>query len=124
ERACDDQVLDAGTRASVYASDLLAIAQAIGRSEHLDTAALAMARRSQLEGRLLAILDPRQRRGAVGRIAFAGSVLVAAAGIGVLAAARPAQSRLQAEPEMVTLAVSDETASATRATQVPVEMPK
>lgn len=107
ERACDDRVLDAGGRASAYASDLLEIARAIGRREPLDAAALAMARRSQLEGRLLAILDPRQPRGAAGRLAIAVSVLLATAGIVVLAAARPAQSRPDRKveaPALVSLA--------------------
>lgn len=103
ERACDDQVLDAGGRASAYASDLLEIARAIGSRDGLDAAALAMARRSQLEGRLLAILDPKQPRGAAGRMAISLSVLVAVASTGVLAAARPVQSRPATEVEMPAL---------------------
>jgi beta-lactamase regulating signal transducer with metallopeptidase domain len=103
ERACDDQVLDAGGRASAYASDLLEIARAIGRRDHLDAAALAMARRSQLEGRLLAILDPKLPRGAAGRIAISLSVLVAVGSIGVLAAVRPVQSRPAPKVEMPAL---------------------
>lgn len=93
ERACDDRVLDAGGRASAYASDLLEIARSAGDRASFDAAALAMARRSQLEGRLLAILDPDRPRGAAGRIAIALSVVIAAASIGVLAAVRPVQSR-------------------------------
>lgn len=58
ERACDDIVLAAGTRGSEYADHLLDIARAM-RSSTLPTwAAVAMAHRSQLEGRLMAILDP------------------------------------------------------------------
>ena len=91
ERACDDQVLRAGARASAYASDLLEIARSVGR-ERLDAAALAMARRSQLEGRLLAILDPRQPRGTAGRVAVSLVVVAGVASLGALAAARPAQS--------------------------------
>ena len=99
ERACDDQVLDAGGRASTYASDLLEIARAGTARGHLDAAALAMARRSQLEGRLFAILDPAQARGRAGRIATSLAVLIAVGSIGVLAAARPAQSRRAAEAD-------------------------
>jgi hypothetical protein len=97
ERACDDQVLDSGGRASAYASDLLEIARATAVRGPVGAAALAMARRSQLEGRLLAILDPRQPRGRTGRLAISLSVLIAVGCIGVLAAVRPAQSRLVAD---------------------------
>ena len=88
ERACDDRVLHAGRRASAYASDLLEIAEA-AREERDASAVFAMARRSQLEQRLLAILDPAQPRGAAGRAAIGLSVLVAMGSIGVIAAARP-----------------------------------
>jgi len=61
ERACDDLVLAAGTAASTYAGELLEIARtSLGLERH--PVALAMARRSEVEGRLLAILDPRVRR--------------------------------------------------------------
>ena len=59
EHACDDRVLSAGVIASDYAGDLIAIARS------LDTApkvASAMARASNLEWRLRAILDPKIRR--------------------------------------------------------------
>jgi beta-lactamase regulating signal transducer with metallopeptidase domain len=63
ERACDDRVLTGGTRASAYAGALLEIArESLGLERR--RVALAMARRSELEGRLLAILNPRARRGA------------------------------------------------------------
>jgi TonB family protein len=58
ERAADDFVLRAGEPAPDYASHLLAIA----RSMHSPTGALAMARASQLEGRLSAILDSQRTR--------------------------------------------------------------
>ncbi|HTL06155.1 MAG TPA: M56 family metallopeptidase, partial [Gemmatimonadales bacterium] len=82
ERACDDRVLAAGARASAYAGELLELA----RSSFGDTSpgvALAMARRSELEGRLLAILNPAIRRESPG----ARSVLLFA--IGALAVALP-----------------------------------
>jgi beta-lactamase regulating signal transducer with metallopeptidase domain len=94
ERACDDHVLRAGMRPSAYAGDLLEIARSAGGDEQLASAALAMARRSQLEGRLLAILDPRQPRGTAGRSSFIAVALVTLAGMGLLAAVRPAESRL------------------------------
>ena len=65
EQACDDRVLGAGTRASDYAGHLLDVAR--GLQPHLLTApaAVAMARRSQLEERVLAVLDAARTRAAV-----------------------------------------------------------
>ena len=66
ERACDDLVLAAGTRGSDYADELLDIARVMraGRFPALLPARRWPWRTSQLEGRLLAILDPRiPRRG-------------------------------------------------------------
>jgi HEAT repeat protein len=57
ERACDALVVAAGKRPSDYAGDLLEIARTM-RSSATATVALAMARRSDFEGRLLAILSP------------------------------------------------------------------
>jgi beta-lactamase regulating signal transducer with metallopeptidase domain len=63
ERACDDFVLAAGTKGSEYATHLLDIARAPGtRFSILASAGVPMAHRSQLEGRLMAILDPAIRR--------------------------------------------------------------
>ena len=68
ERACDDLVLAAGTRGPDYADQLLEIARVMRSGRFpalLAGASLAMAHRSQLEGRLMAILDPtvpRSRR--------------------------------------------------------------
>ncbi|TMA28113.1 MAG: hypothetical protein E6J88_07915, partial [Deltaproteobacteria bacterium] len=59
ERACDDFVLGAGARPTDYATNLLDVARAVLRDD-APAPALAMARRSQLEGRLLAVLDPRR----------------------------------------------------------------
>ena len=65
EHACDDFVLVAGARASRYADDLLGLARRLARPTAPAAAALAMARRSELEGRLLAILDPTAKRNAI-----------------------------------------------------------
>jgi beta-lactamase regulating signal transducer with metallopeptidase domain len=67
EHACDDFVLVSGARASRYADDLLGFARRLTRPTAPAAAALAMARRSELEGRLLAILDPGTKRSAVRR---------------------------------------------------------
>jgi formylglycine-generating enzyme required for sulfatase activity/beta-lactamase regulating signal transducer with metallopeptidase domain len=62
ERACDDMVLRAGTKSSTYASELLTIASTLHPHHATAHAALAMARPSTLEGRLLAILDTTRNR--------------------------------------------------------------
>jgi beta-lactamase regulating signal transducer with metallopeptidase domain len=61
EHACDDYVLRHGTSASHYAEELLAMVRSLGASDRTAQpafAALAMARRSEFEGRMLSILDP------------------------------------------------------------------
>ncbi len=63
ERACDDLVLAGGTKASDYAEHLLSIAKALPQADPFKSVTLAMSRRSQLEGRLLSILQPHIRRG-------------------------------------------------------------
>jgi hypothetical protein len=67
ERACDDQVLVTGVKASSYASNLLDIACSFGPDKRTLAVSLGMARRSQISGRLLAVLDPKRRRLAPGR---------------------------------------------------------
>jgi beta-lactamase regulating signal transducer with metallopeptidase domain len=62
ERACDDEVLRHGAKASSYATDLLEIARDLTPSMR-PTAALAMARPAELEGRLLAVLAAGRPRG-------------------------------------------------------------
>jgi len=60
ERACDDLALSCGTRATDYAEHLLDIVTSV-RREATPMVALAMARRKEFEGRMLAILDPELR---------------------------------------------------------------
>jgi hypothetical protein len=64
ERACDDLVLGAGTRASEYADHLLDIVRTAGRGR-APAAAVPMAQKSSFEGRLLAILEPTVDRKAL-----------------------------------------------------------
>ncbi|MEL6444859.1 MAG: M56 family metallopeptidase [Bacteroidota bacterium] len=69
EHACDDSVLRAGTRPTAYADVLLNVARSVQRREPVAALAMApMARRSQLEGRLLSILDPSLDRRALSRV--------------------------------------------------------
>ncbi len=73
ERACDDLALNCGARASDYAEHLLDIVTGV-RHHATPAVALAMARRKEFEGRMLAILDPELRRGAPSRGQTAGLV--------------------------------------------------
>ena len=78
EQACDDLVLTTGTRASEYADHLLGIAKDLPRHDPFASVTLAMSRRSQLEGRLLSILQIDARRGVVSRpVAIAAAALAA-----------------------------------------------
>jgi beta-lactamase regulating signal transducer with metallopeptidase domain len=89
ERACDDEVLRAGAKASDYADYLLRVA----RSMHAPAAAafggLAMARPSQLAGRLLAVLDDRRQRERLSVRAAARASGVTALAVAVVASASP-----------------------------------
>ena len=95
ERACDDLVLGAGTRASEYATHLLDIVRSAGRGT-APAAAVPMAQKSSFEGRLLAILEPGVARQAL----TARKKVAVAAGLALvvipLAAMSPASSDLSA----------------------------
>jgi hypothetical protein len=98
ERACDDLVLQSRVRASEYAAQLLEIARGFRAPAAAAWTGLAMARRSQLEGRLLAILDTGRRRAPVSRGAAAVCAALALAVVLPLAAMRP-QANPPASPE-------------------------
>ncbi|GJG87451.1 hypothetical protein tb265_26320 [Gemmatimonadetes bacterium T265] len=61
ERACDDLALACGARAADYAEHLLDIVTSV-RRDATPGVALAMARRTEFEGRMLDILDPERSR--------------------------------------------------------------
>ena len=98
ERATDDLVLGAGTTASNYAGHLLEIARTMQARTASAAAGVAMARRSQLEGRLLAILDGHTARGQQGRAATVAAVVVAIAIMAPLAAVRAQSQAEQSTP--------------------------
>lgn len=92
ERACDDLVLAAGTRGSDYADQLLDIARAMRAGRYPGVfagASLAMANRSQLEGRLMAILDPTVPRAGVTRLRTIGATALFAVALMPLASMQP-----------------------------------
>jgi beta-lactamase regulating signal transducer with metallopeptidase domain len=93
EHACDDYVLRDGTKPSLYAGELLEMVQSIGTPSRESAApafaALAMARRSEFEGRMLAILDSRQDRHTLGRSSAIAASMLLAMLVFPLAALRP-----------------------------------
>lgn len=89
ERACDALVVAAGTRASDYAGDLLEIARTM-RSSATAAVALAVARRSDFEGRLLAILAPDCGRNVLTATRAVLVAMLFAAPAAAIAAAVPA----------------------------------
>jgi TonB family protein len=98
ERATDDLVLNAGTRASDYAGHLLEIARTARLTASMGWAAIAVARRSQLEGRLMAILDSDVNRKTRGRAGGWIAAAVAIALVAPLAALHAQDAQKQAIP--------------------------
>ena len=99
EHACDDYVLRDGTAPSLYAGELLEMVRSIGTPSHDRAApafaALAMARRSEFEGRMLAILDPRLDRHTLTRRGTLMTALIVALLTLPLAALQPYQQPAQ-----------------------------
>lgn len=92
ERACDDLVLAAGTRGPEYADQLLEIARVMRAGRFpgvMAGASLAMAHRSQLEGRLMAILDPTVPRSGMSRLRTAAATGLFACAVMPLASMQP-----------------------------------
>ena len=90
ERACDDAVLAAGTAGPTYAEHLLDVARA---ARHVTTptwsGGVAMAHRSELEGRLMAILDDARNRQSVSYGAAGAAGILCLALVAPLAALDP-----------------------------------
>jgi beta-lactamase regulating signal transducer with metallopeptidase domain len=111
EHACDDYVLRDGTAPSLYAGELLEMVRSIGMPSHDSAApafaALAMARRSEFEGRMLAILDPRLDRHTLTRRSTLMTAVIVALLTLPLAALRPFQ-----QPEIATAPTAATAASA------------
>ncbi|MEN8376140.1 MAG: M56 family metallopeptidase [Gemmatimonadota bacterium] len=89
EQACDDGVLALGTRPSEYAAHLIELAERAHRAPAV--LALPMVQRSQLERRVMAILDPRRRRLSVPTTALVVLVLGAFSVPAAIARPVPAQ---------------------------------
>jgi len=105
ERACDDAVLVAGTAGPDYAEHLLDVARA---ARHVTTptwsGGVAMAHRSELEGRLMAILDDARNRQSVSYGAAGLAGLLCLALVTPLAALDPwALAAAEAQPAAVAI---------------------
>jgi beta-lactamase regulating signal transducer with metallopeptidase domain len=81
ELACDDRVIGAGSRPAEYAGHLLDVARSLRPARATAHAAIAMARPSQLAGRLTAVLDRERNRE---RVSPRFRAAVGAATLGVL----------------------------------------
>lgn len=92
EQACDDEVLAAGVGGPAYAHHLVDIARGLTRRRQLARAAVAMARPSELENRVLAILDDRRNRSGLGRMAWRGGFLALLALLVPVAMLQPAST--------------------------------
>ncbi|MGH7604217.1 MAG: M56 family metallopeptidase [Gemmatimonadaceae bacterium] len=79
ERACDDRVVSLGTPGPEYASHLLEVARSARAFGAAGFLSVAMARPSQLEGRLLAVLNESQRRASISRATRLAAVSLSAA---------------------------------------------
>ena len=93
EQACDDLVLASGCKASDYAGHLLEIVRSLHSVRCPSLAAVAMARKSHFEGRLLAILDPRRSRRAMTRLQVLIVAVLAVVCTGSLAILRGAERK-------------------------------
>ena len=97
EHACDETVLDLGTRPSTYARHLLEIAESLGAEPRGLASALPMVERSQLERRLFMILDSNRSSGR-GRALAAVCLALLAATVAAAGAARPTQADVPPVP--------------------------
>ena len=109
EHACDDVVLEHGARPSAYADHLVQVARDLRRRSAALAAVSPMARTSNLEGRVLSILDPARRRSTLGRTAALTLAALLAAVVLPLAAFQPvAASPAACQPPAECPAPSDD----------------
>jgi hypothetical protein len=97
ERACDDQVLVTGVKASSYARNLMRVARSYGALRPSLAVGLGMARRSRISERLEAVLDPKRRRIAPGRRLTIFAVALTLAMVLPLAVLGPAARAVEPE---------------------------
>jgi predicted nucleic acid-binding Zn-ribbon protein len=100
EMACDEEVLSLGSRASSYACHLLGIARTAVHRPALAVAGLEMARRSDLEERIMRILN-RSKHRKVGLAVILPAAILIAALVPAIAAVQPTEpGPREASPEL------------------------
>jgi beta-lactamase regulating signal transducer with metallopeptidase domain len=120
ELACDDRVLSAGSRASDYAANLLDVARSLRSPSFTSPSAIAMARPSQLSGRLLAVLDTGRNRRSVTRRIAAATCFTAAAIVLPLAALTQAADVAAASETVDAVTVEQSVANTAGAKRAPL----
>ena len=91
EHACDDRVLMRGVKPSTYVDELVMMMKSIGSGGMAPGfGAIAMARRSQFEDRMFAVLDEHADRRSVGRRSITAVVVAAIVLLLGVASVRPA----------------------------------
>ncbi len=125
ECACDDRVLQLGADPDDYADHLLQVARTIKPGGSLSMATVAMAHRSQLETRLLSILDVRIRRKSVSRVAtvalLCGVAVVTLPVAALQITAKPGKMRLDLDFKVPGLPAGPDMAT-DPVEQIPVEV--
>jgi len=101
ERACDDYVIVSGVKSIDYANHLLDIARSLRSEKWISFAPVTMARRSQLEWRMRAILDPKKCRRALKPITTIATCLIVAALVMPFAAMQPVEKEVKIPEEHV-----------------------
>jgi beta-lactamase regulating signal transducer with metallopeptidase domain/Leucine-rich repeat (LRR) protein len=99
ERACDDIVLRHGAEPADYAEQVLEISAGLSLGWFAGYNGVAMARASNLEGRLRAILDRHRNRAAVTRAAVGGAIVLLTAIIVPVAMMKAAPNPQSANPQ-------------------------
>ena len=113
ERACDDLVLAAGVAGPEYADHLWEMVRAFRVIPFPEWTTLAIARPSQLEGRVRAILDCTRLRQPASRTSCAMAIAIAVAGVLPLGARRlgtvvdPIAIRAQFLPARIAVSIAD-----------------
>ena len=98
ERACDDVVIEHGARPSAYADHLVQVARDLRRRSAALAAVAPMARHSDLEDRVLCILDPAKKRAALSRTAGATLMVLLFAIAMPVAALQPTPASEECDP--------------------------
>jgi beta-lactamase regulating signal transducer with metallopeptidase domain len=122
EHACDDAVLQAGATPSDYAGQLLDVVRSLRPASMVAVGATAMARSSQLGGRLLAVLDERRNRAGVTRArawATAACFAVVVPAIAAAAPQQPAPPPQPTRPQVPAVAQTPASAQIPAAAQAP-----